>query len=96
MKTEIIRNTLRRLTGDGLVTVEGDKHRRQRKILTPAFASSHIRNLIPVFWRKTCEMKELLQEEAVKRDKKEYELFVTLTRMTLDVIGLAGAYRHSC
>jgi cytochrome P450 len=91
VKTEITRRVLRRLTGDGLLSVDGNEHRRQRKILNPAFASPHIKNLIGAFWRKSCELKDLWEQEGVNCEGKQgYEVFNALTRTTLDIIGLAG------
>ena len=47
---------LRRVLGDGLILVEGDVHRFQRKHLMPSFQVKHIRELYPLFWSKACEM----------------------------------------
>ena len=91
VKTEITRNALRRLTGDGVLVVDGNEHRRQRKILNPAFASEHIKNLIGPFWAKGCELTQLLEDEAVNTNVNEgYDVLKALTRTTLDIIGLAG------
>lgn len=39
----------RLLFGAGLATVSGDAHRKQRKLLNPAFSPTHLRKLTPVF-----------------------------------------------
>ncbi|KAI9053519.1 hypothetical protein LZ554_002474 [Drepanopeziza brunnea f. sp. 'monogermtubi'] len=44
-----------RLLGIGVLLAEGDEHKAQRKNLMPAFAYRHVKNLIPVFWEKSCE-----------------------------------------
>ena len=82
---------LRRTLGEGLVVVEGREHRRQRKILTPAFASEHIRNLIPPIWQKVCELRELWLKEALNV-KEGYDVVKSVARTTLDIIGLAGSF----
>jgi len=93
VKTEITRNVLRRLTGNGVLVVDGSEHRRQRKILNPAFASEHIKNLIPAFWSKAYELKELWENEAINVDPKTgYNVVKALSRTTLDIIGLAGFF----
>lgn len=53
-KPNFVRDSLREMTGgdEGLLVVEGDVHRRQRKILTPAFSAGHIKSLLPIFWEK--------------------------------------------
>jgi cytochrome P450 len=91
VKTEITRKVIRRLTGDGVLVVDGSEHRRQRRLLNPAFASEHVKNLIGPFWMKGCELVQLLEDEAVNTNEKGgYDVLKALTRTTLDIIGLAG------
>jgi cytochrome P450 len=91
VKTEITKTVLRGVTGDGVVVVEGNEHRRQRKLLNPAFSSEHIKNLIPLFWLKACELMHLLEDESLNVDgTKGYDMVNPFTRTTLDIIGLAG------
>ena len=89
IKSEIQKNVIRRLTGGGILVVDNTEHKRQRKLLNPAFASEHIRNLIPSFWRKGTELCQLLETETVDA-KQGYNMVKPLTRTTLDIIGLAG------
>jgi len=58
--------------------------------LNPAFATEHIKNLVPTFWSKACELRQLWEDEAVHSDKRGYDVMKALTRTTLDIIGLAG------
>lgn len=53
-KPDFVRDSLATMAAghDGLLTVEGEHHRRQRRILAPAFTSTHIKSLAPVFWSK--------------------------------------------
>lgn len=94
VKTEITNNVVRRLTGDGLVVTAGDEHRRQRKVLNPAFSSEHIKRLVTPFWTKACELTTVLEQEGVQPGEGEgkggYNIVQVLTRTTLDIIGLAG------
>jgi cytochrome P450 len=93
VRTEITRQAFKRITGEGLLYVEGEEHRRQRRILSPAFASQHIKELIPIFWSKGCELAATLSRLGVAADKKKgLEVFTLLPRTTLDIIGLAGLY----
>jgi cytochrome P450 len=93
VKTEITRNVLRRLSGEGLLVVDGAEHRRQRKLVNPAFTAERIKLLVPVFWTKACELRKLWHDEGVNAE--EYDVFSSLVRTTLDIIGLAG-YLISC
>jgi len=45
---------------EGLIVVEGEVHKRQRKILTPAFTASHIKSLAPVFFDVAEQLKDVL------------------------------------
>ncbi|KAJ7081387.1 cytochrome P450 [Mycena belliarum] len=60
-KPDFVRDSLATMAAghDGLLTVEGDAHRRQRKILTPAFSSSHIKSLTPIFWDKATQLRDI-------------------------------------
>ncbi|KAH8819241.1 putative P450 monooxygenase [Xylogone sp. PMI_703] len=58
-----IRNFLRIVLGDGLIIVEGDEHKFQRKHLTPAFSFRHIKELYPIFWSKATELMHCISAE---------------------------------
>lgn len=91
VRTTIARNVIRRITGEGVLVVEGSEHRRQRRILNPAFSSQHIKHLTHTFWAKACELRDLWDQEAVAADPKSgYNVVEALQRTTLDIIGLAG------
>ncbi|KAG8876579.1 hypothetical protein FRB97_004089 [Tulasnella sp. 331] len=47
-KQKVITNLLRTLTGEGLVVAEGLEHKRQRKILNPAFGVAGMRDVMPM------------------------------------------------
>ncbi|KAI7315510.1 cytochrome P450 [Hortaea werneckii] len=86
-KQENIVGTLRTILGDGLILVEGKEHKFQRKHLLPSFQVSVIRDLYPTFWAKACELTHMMKEETTK---PETEFGVWCTRVTLDIIGIAG------
>merc|ERR1712078_770690 len=75
------------ILGDGLILVEGKEHKFQRKHLLPSFQVSVIRDLYPTFWAKACELTHMMKEETTK---PETEFGVWCTRVTLDIIGIAG------
>ncbi|KAG9045760.1 hypothetical protein FS837_005681 [Tulasnella sp. UAMH 9824] len=94
-----IREGLQKLFGHGLLFAEGDDHRRQRKIMNPSFGPAQVRNLLPVFYDKANELKEiwLRQIEDNGSDGIEVDAHVALTQVTLDVVGLAGfGYDFNC
>ncbi|CRK40219.1 hypothetical protein BN1723_005204 [Verticillium longisporum] len=51
-KPNKISSFLRHILGDGLIIVEGDKHKFLRKNTMPAFRFRHIKNLYPMMWTK--------------------------------------------
>jgi cytochrome P450 len=81
---------LRSILGDGLLTAEGEMHRRQRKVLTPAFATGYIRDVMPIFNAKGNDLVEVLMEAMKAQGKEGIEMFSFLSRCTLDIIGSAG------
>jgi cytochrome P450 len=67
----------------------------QRKNLMPAFAYRHIKDLYPIFWSKSVEMVELIQQDLEQRQAtgdKDNTITVRnwASRATLDIIGVAG------
>ncbi|SPO23518.1 related to Cytochrome P450 4F8 [Ustilago trichophora] len=84
------------IVGNGIVTRYGDAHRRQRKLMAPAFTPAHLKGLTPVF----CKYADLMcskitqsltnEEGATKVDFAEY-----LDCTMLDIIGMAG-FNYPC
>lgn len=59
-KPDFVRDSLASMAAghQGLLTSEGEMHRKQKKILTPAFATQHVRSLAPVFWHKARQLRD--------------------------------------
>ncbi|KAK1230328.1 hypothetical protein PQX77_006583 [Marasmius sp. AFHP31] len=91
-KPELVLFTMKRLIETGLFTIEGDAHRKQRKVMNPAFGLAEIRNLTGIFFEKSVELRDAWTAEIQKEDgsKTEVDVLHWLSRMTLDVIGQAG------
>ncbi|KAF2718396.1 cytochrome P450 78A3 [Polychaeton citri CBS 116435] len=64
IKPSRFRAGLGRILGIGILFAEGEEHRVQRKNLMPAFAFRHVKDLYPVFWRKSQELMHCLQVAA--------------------------------
>jgi cytochrome P450 len=90
IKPEQSRRNLSRILGDGLLTAEGEMHKRQRKILTPAFATGYIRDIVPIFNDKSVDLVNTLMDELKNQSAEGIEMFRFLSRTTLDIIGSAG------
>ncbi|KAJ6449800.1 cytochrome P450 [Mycena sanguinolenta] len=83
-----------RLLGKGVLTVVGDDHKRQRRILNQAFGAPQIRFLTEIFVEKAVQLRDVWAAELAKGNSVApgHRVDVTdgLRRMTLDVIGQAG------
>lgn len=100
IKPALVRNGLGRVLGTGLILAEGDEHKAQRKSLMPAFAFRHIKDLYPVFWKKSCELVDALMatldaqskeaSEDGSSDPSVVEIGGWSSRAALDIIGTAG------
>ncbi|GBB94360.1 hypothetical protein RclHR1_02340017 [Rhizophagus clarus] len=77
------------LIGNGLVFAEGDDHKRQRKMMNPAFTHSNIKDMVPSFIRVTSTLKGLIEDE-INRGKPSINLTPYVSKTTLDIIGLVG------
>ncbi|KAI8089521.1 cytochrome P450 [Halteromyces radiatus] len=88
---------LKRILGDGLLVSEGDAHRKQRKMLNPAFSVQALRYMIPLMVAPGVQLRNKWME-IIAQDKKNgntngpTEIIVSsgLSLATLDVIGSAG------
>lgn len=72
-----------------------DEKQRQRKLLSPAFAFRHTKDLYPIFWSKAQEMTDTIS--ATIKSSPDASSVVEIrdwaSRATLDIIGLAGMGR---
>lgn len=103
-KPDKVRNFLRRILGDGLIIVEGDEHRFQRKHIQPSFSFRHIKELYPSFWRKSIEFVGRINGEVranpLQNSKERsaptsiLEINQWASRVTMDIIGAAGLGRE--
>ncbi|TFK25770.1 cytochrome P450 [Coprinopsis marcescibilis] len=94
-KPEMAKYNLGRILGHGVLVVEGEQHKQQRKIMNPAFGAAQIRELTEIFIDKAVELRDIWASEAEKEGGvANLNALSWLSRMTLDVIGLAGFNYH--
>ncbi len=100
-KPYMSRRLIEWLIGCGMLASEGNVHKRQRRVATPAFSIQNMRALVPLVFNKGEELKDrwmgLFQEHAIKDPQKDQmglrvDVCHWLSRATFDVIGLAGAF----
>ncbi|KAI0336177.1 cytochrome P450 [Cubamyces sp. BRFM 1775] len=79
------------IIGNGILVSEGAKHRGQRSIMSPAFGSSQIRDLMHIFVHKSAELRDIWADEISKSGGcARINGMDGLQKLTLDVISLAG------
>ncbi|KAI0672471.1 cytochrome P450 [Trametes maxima] len=90
-KPDQARRMLSSLLGKGVLITEGEQHRQQRRIMNPAFGPSQVRELTEIFVEKANELRDLWAAElSVRGEPGRIDVIKGLSKMTLDVIGLAG------
>jgi len=90
-KPAIARYELGQIVGEGLLIVEGEQHRQQRRILNPAFGPAQIRGVTEIFVEKALQLRDVWNMEISKYGQPaRIDVLGGLSKMTLDVIGMAG------
>lgn len=89
-KPETARYALTQILGNGLIVVEGNEHKVQRRIMNPAFSAIAVRELTEIFVEKSVELRDVLMEQVTENGSKPINILPWLSRMTLEVIGVAG------
>lgn len=92
-----LRVALARILGEGVLFVEGDQHKRQRRVLNAPFTQASVNSYLPIFQEQAEKLISKL-DDAIANDKtlekkKDYtvvNVYTWLSRATLDVIGRAG------
>ncbi|KAI9360022.1 cytochrome P450 [Zopfochytrium polystomum] len=89
---------LKEFTGNGLLTAEGDQHKRQRALINPSFRVKHIAAMTPLFadsadelvraWIDLIEGGAALDDQGVK--SLNLDVHREAAKVTLDIIGRAG------
>ena len=83
--------------------MEGDEHRKQRRLLGPAFSSQTVKRVTPIFFQKAnelCERWGSLVRVGENKDHHDHptissiDIVHWISRAAFDVIGLAGFDYH--
>lgn len=83
------------ILGDGLLTADPVNHRRQRRVLNPAFSVTAIREMVPDFFGVAYKLRDAVAAEAGKpsldeKKPQEVEVHELVSHATLDIIGVSG------
>ncbi|KAH7337785.1 cytochrome P450 [Rhizoctonia solani] len=93
-KPDSIRRGLASVVGDGLISAEGDVHKRQRRIMSPSFGPAQVRELVPIFWDRSNKLRDIWLDILKERPEGTINVLSWLSRATLDIIGAAGFDHH--
>ncbi|KAK0725527.1 cytochrome P450 [Lasiosphaeris hirsuta] len=93
-KLDSVREFLQQSLGDGLIAVEGDRHKFMRKNTQPAFKFSQIKELYPMMWKIAVTFTEILKGELQGAEGGLVEMSRWSGKATLDIIGLAAFGRN--
>ncbi|KAH7907168.1 cytochrome P450 [Hygrophoropsis aurantiaca] len=89
--TPLSQNLTELIAGRGLSWSQGDSHKRQRKLLTPAFSNAAIRGLTTVFYDSAYKAKvawdNILESSS---DSSIIEVQSWMNHISLDTIGISG------
>ncbi|KAI0086773.1 cytochrome P450 [Irpex rosettiformis] len=75
--------------GPGLLSVEGEQHRRQRKMLNPAFSVTQMRRIIHMLYQTAHTLRESIQGD-LESKHGDVDVLNWLNRSALDSIGQGG------
>ncbi|PFH54708.1 hypothetical protein AMATHDRAFT_134231 [Amanita thiersii Skay4041] len=97
------RSFLARLIGKGIFSMEGNEHRRQRRLIGPAFSSQSAKQMLPIFVQKAEELREKwlslisnASDSSLPEQSEGASIDIAhwISRASFDVIGLAGFDYH--
>lgn len=94
-KPETSRRLISGLIGVGMLSAEGQVHKRQRRVAMPAFSLQTMRALVPLVFSKGTELKDkwmsIIRGADVKHGKGHLiNVCSWASRATFDVMGSAG------
>ncbi|KAH8110226.1 cytochrome P450 [Phellopilus nigrolimitatus] len=75
--------------GPGLLSTTGDHHRKQRKLLNPAFSVKNMRNLTPIFNAVVRKLSDAIMLQT-KEGAVEIDMLLWMSRAALEIVGIGG------
>ncbi|KAJ8456141.1 hypothetical protein ONZ45_g18812 [Pleurotus djamor] len=88
------RKLITSLIGCGMLAAEGQVHKRQRRVATPAFSIQNMRALVPLVFKKGLQLrdrwKDMIETNPDGQAGVTMDICHWVSRATFDVIGLAG------
>jgi len=90
-KPSALSELCRKFIGTGLITAEGDEHKRLRKDSSPAFSFRRVKDLYPVFWDVSAQFTTGVTQQLAKKEASPVvEINHWANLATTDIIGMAA------
>ena len=92
-KPWLSRRLISGLIGMGILSAEGQMHKRHRRVATPAFSPQNMRALVPVVFGKGEELKDRwlsIMKKDGQGSSGVFDVAHWVSRATFDVFGVAG------
>ncbi|OBZ73188.1 hypothetical protein A0H81_06898 [Grifola frondosa] len=83
----------RLVLGIGLLSTNGEHHRRQRKLLNPAFSTNNLRDMLPLFYRVAYSLRQAIAS-SLRDGPQEIDAMSWFSRTSLELVG-QGTIGHS-
>ncbi|KZV83332.1 cytochrome P450, partial [Exidia glandulosa HHB12029] len=95
VKPELARRGLATVLGEGILSAEGEQHRRQRRTMNPAFGVAQIRELTDIFLEKSAELRDIWRAQVTAGGgEARVDALSSMSKAALDIIGVAGFDYH--
>ncbi|KIV95943.1 hypothetical protein PV10_03534 [Exophiala mesophila] len=89
-KPSVLREVLLRILGEGLVNVEGAKHKAMRRVVAPSFTGRQVRDQAPLFYAKGLALADVVARRLGQNRDGELDMMALASSVSLDIIGAAA------
>ncbi|CAG8810095.1 14683_t:CDS:2, partial [Racocetra persica] len=84
------KNLTRDLVGDGISSVKGDVHKRQRKMMSPSFSFANVKEMLPILVHAAYNLRDIWIKQIGNKNEEIVTITDIISNITLDIIGIAG------
>ncbi|RDX46458.1 cytochrome P450 [Lentinus brumalis] len=76
--------------GPGLASVIGDQHKKQRKLLNPAFSIAHLRETLPMMYDVAYRLRDAVSARLESDEWTDIDMMGWVSRTALELVAQAG------
>ncbi|KAI0667898.1 cytochrome P450 [Trametes maxima] len=89
-KPHLVASYIAEMVGYGTLVTEGEQHRKQKRVISPAFGPAQIRGYSDLFLKQAAQLHDVLSLEVSERAGAPVDMYDWLHRVTLDTIAEAA------